>query len=260
MKTLLLVSALFLTQSGHQEHGVHSEKLGNVRFETSCTPAARPIFLRGLAWLHSFEYELAEGSFNEAAAADPSCGIAHWGVAMSLYHPLWAPPSRPNSKSGAPLSPRLKPRRRGADREKDYVAAIATFYRDSDQLDHKTRALAYNVGDEGHFTNAIRPTARPRFFMRFRRSAAGTFDNDPTFAREKDAAAILNAVLEAEPDHPGVAHYLIHSFDYPPLAELAVSAAKRYARIAPASAARPAHALAHFHPARHVARVRSHPT
>jgi tetratricopeptide (TPR) repeat protein len=235
MKTLLLISVLVLTQSGHQEHGGHSEKLGNVGFKTSCSPVAQPIFLRGVAWLHSFEYEQAENSFNQAAATDPSCGIAHWGTAMSLYHPLWAPPSPAELERGRAAVAKAQAAPVRTQREKDYVEAIATFYRDSDKLDHKTRALAYNAAMKVLYERypADREAA---IFYALSQTAVGTFDADPTFAREKDAAAILNAVLQAEPDHPGVAHYLIHSFDYPPLAELAVSAAKRYAGIAPDSA------------------------
>ena len=234
MKTLLLFSALFLTQSGHQ-HGGHSEELGKVGFETSCSATAQPIFLRGVAWLHSFEYEQAESSFNRAAAADPSCGIAHWGAAMSLYHPLWAPPSAAELERGRAAVAMAQSAPVRTKREKDYIEAIAAFYRDSDKLDHKTRALAYNAAMRA--LHERYPSDREAaVFYALSQTAAGTFDTDPTFAREKDAAAILNAVLEAEPDHPGVAHYLIHSFDYPPLAELAVSAAKRYAGIAPDSA------------------------
>ena len=235
MKTLLLLSALFLIQAGHQEHGGHSEKLGKVGFETSCSATAQPIFLRGVAWLHSFEYEQAESSFNRAAAADPSCGIAHWGAAMSLYHPLWAPPSAAELERGRAAVAKAQSAPVRTKREKDYIEAIATFYRDSDKLDHKTRALAYNAAMKALYERY--PSDREAaIFYALSQTAAGTFDTDPTFAREKDAAAILNAVLEAEPDHPGVAHYLIHSFDYPRLAELAVSAAKRYAGIAPDSA------------------------
>ena len=235
MKALLLVSALLLSQQAHQEHGDHSEKLGNVGFETSCSPAAHAIFLRGVAWLHSFEYEQAESSFNQAAAADTSCGIAHWGAAMSLYHPLWAPPSSAELERGRAAVARAQGAPVRTQREKDYVEAIATFYGDSHTLDHKTRALAYNRAMKA-LHDRYPGDREAAIFYALSQTAAGTLDTDPTFAREKDAAAILNAVLEAEPDHPGVAHYLIHSFDYPPLAELAVSAAKRYAGIAPDSA------------------------
>ena len=203
-------------------------------FETSCSPQAHATFLRGVAWLHSFEYEQAEKTFNEAAAADPACAIAQWGAAMSLYHPLWAPPTPAEMERGRTAVAKAEARPAKSQRERDYVAAIAAFYRDSDRLDHKTRVLAYNAAMAGLHKRypADREAA---VFYALSETAVGTMYKDPTFAREKNAAAILDTVLKEEPDHPGVAHYLIHSFDYPPLAQLAVPAARRYASIAPAS-------------------------
>ena len=234
MNAFILVSALALAQSAPHEHQHHSEKLGSVDFETSCSPAAHAIFSRGLTWLHSFEYEQAESSFNEAAASDPTCAIAYWGAAMSLYHPLWAPPSSTELQRGRAAVAKAQAMPAKSQRERDYVGAIATFYRNSDQLDHKTRALAYNLAMK-ELRGRYPDDSEAAVFYALSQAAAGTLDKDPTFAREKDAAAILNEVLKAEPDHPGVAHYLIHSFDYPPLAEFAVPAAKRYASIAPDS-------------------------
>jgi tetratricopeptide (TPR) repeat protein len=233
MHALWIVTALALADASGQHHE-HGEKLGKVAFQNSCSPAAQETFLRGVALLHSFEYTPAETTFNEAAAADPSCAIASWGTAMSLYHPLWAPPSKAELERGRAAVAKALATPAKTERERDYVEAIATFYRDSDKLDHKTRAMAYNAAMAALYKRypADREAA---VFYALSQAAAGTLDNDPTFAREKDAAAILNKVLKEEPDHPGVAHYLIHSFDYPPLAELAVPAARRYASIAPDS-------------------------
>src|SRR4030095_16599842 len=94
MTALLLVSALFLAEPAAHDHQHQLEKLGKVNFQTSCSPQAHAAFTRGLTLLHSFEYPQAEAAFNQAVAADPTCSIANWGVAMSLYHPLWAPPSK----------------------------------------------------------------------------------------------------------------------------------------------------------------------
>jgi tetratricopeptide (TPR) repeat protein len=234
MNALLLLSALALAEPGPHESHEHSEKLGSVVFETSCSPAAHAKFLRGLAWLHSFEYEQAEATFNEAAAADPSCSIAHWGAAMSLYHPLWAPPSPAELGRGRAAVAKAEATPPRSQRERDYVAAIATFYRDSGTADHKSRALAYNaaMADLHKRYPADREAA---VFYALSQIAVGTMAKDPAFARERNAGEILNSVLNGAPDHPGVAHYLIHSFDYPPLADLAVPAARRYASIAPDS-------------------------
>jgi len=234
MSPLFLVATLAVAQPTAHEHHDHAEKLGSVAFQTSCSPVAQEKFLHGVAWLHSFEYEQAESNFSEAAAADRSCAMAHWGVAMSLYHPLWAPPTAAELDRGRGAVARAQAISTISDRERGFVEAIAAFYKDSAKLDHKTRALAYNVAMR-RLHERFPDDREASVFYALSQAAAGTFDDDPTFAREKDAVAILNGVLEVQPDHPGVAHYLIHSLDYPPLAELAVPAARRYASIAPDS-------------------------
>jgi len=234
MNALLLVSALFLAEPAAHDHQHQLEKLGKVNFQTSCSPQAHASFTRGMTLLHSFEYPQAEAAFKDAAAADPTCSIAHWGVAMSLYHPLWAPPSKAELERAHAALAKAEAAPAKSERERDYVAAVAAYYRDSDKLDPKARALAYNEAMSALHKRypADREAA---IFYALSQIAAGTQDQDPNFSREKEAAAILNAVLKEEPDHPGVTHYLIHGFDYPPLADLAVPAARRYASIAPDS-------------------------
>lgn len=236
MNLLLAVSLLALSsaaQDSDHRHD-HGPQLGTISFETSCAAPANDLFQQGLGWLHSFEYEQAAQIFAKAAAADPGCAIAHWGVAASYYHPLWAPPSATELEKGSAVLAKAQAANKKSPRERGYIAAMETFYRDSGKLDHKTRALAYSAAlkqlHQGH------PDDREAaVFYALSLVAAGTLDKDPEFSREKAAAAILNRVLAEEPDHPGVAHYLIHSFDYPPLAKLALPAARRYAGIAPAS-------------------------
>ena len=234
MNALLLVSALFLAEPAAHNHQHQLEKLGKVSFQTSCSPQAHATFTRGLTLLHSFEYPQAEAAFNEAAATDPSCSIAHWGAAMSLYHPLWAPPSKAELERAHAAIAKAEATPAKTERERDYVAAVGAYYRDSDKLDHKTRALAYNAAMAALHKRypADREAA---IFFALSQIAAGTQDQDPNFSREKEAAVILDAALKEEPDHPGVTHYLIHGFDYPALADLAVPAARRYATIAPDS-------------------------
>lgn len=233
MNLLLAVSALALVaaQDSHHDHG---PQLGKVTFETTCKAEADARFRDGLGWLHSFEYEQAARTFAEAAAADPQCGIAQWGVAMSYYHPLWAPPSAAELEKGRHALASARAAGSKSAREQAYVGALETFYRDSERIDHKTRALAY--AEATGQLHARYPEDRgAAIFHALSLIAAGTMDKDPDFAREKEAGAILNQVLALAPDHPGVSHYLIHSFDYPPLAALALPAARRYAGIAPAS-------------------------
>ena len=233
---LLVAASIFALASPGEEAGHnHGPQIGKVTFDTSCNAAAVAHFQRGLAWLHSFEYQRAERGFADAAAADPACGIAYWGVAVSYYHPLWAAPT-PNEyrKATAALA---KAREVGArsQREKDYIAALGAFYDGGESIDHKTRVLAYEAA-----LDTLRqryPSDREAAVLHaLSLIAAGTLDSDPDYARERKAGALLNQVLEQQPDHPGVSHYLIHSFDYPALADLALPAARRYAAIAPDSA------------------------
>jgi hypothetical protein len=222
-----------LAQEPHQHE--HSEQLGRVNFPVSCTPQARRQFNRAVAWLHSFEYEEAEKVFAEVAAADPRCGMGHWGVAMSNYHPLWAPPSAEELKKGREAVERAKSAGARTQRERDYIAAAEVFYKDSDRLDHRSRVLAYSDAMAG--LHRRHPSDREAgVFYALTLIAKGMMAADKSYANEREAARILNAVLAREPQHPGVAHYLIHSYDYPALAHLALPAARAYARIAPASA------------------------
>ena len=202
MNALLLVSAFAFAQAAPHDHQHQANELGRVSFQTTCSPAAQQIFERGVAWLHSFEYQRAESTFNEAARADPSCSIAYWGTAMSNYHPLWAPPTPAELEKGRGAVAKAEAAPARSERERAYVAAIATFYRDSDKLDHKTRALAYNSAMADLHKNYPSDDEAAIFYA-LSEIAAGTVDKDPKFTRQKNAAAILNQVLKKEPDHPG---------------------------------------------------------
>jgi hypothetical protein len=235
MNLLFAASVLALANPVHEPGHDHGPQLGKLSFETTCSAKAEALVQRGLGWLHSFEYADAATSFSEAASADPSCGIANWGVAMSYYHPLWAAPTAAELEKGGAAVAKAKSAGTKSQRERDYISAMETFYRDFDKTDHKARALAYSAAME-RLHDRYPQDREAAVFFALSLIAAGTMDKDPEFSKEKRAGAILNAVLAQEPDHPGVAHYLIHSFDYPQLASLALPAAKRYANIAPASA------------------------
>lgn len=239
MRVVFIFLVLFLAQAAPAQHGDHrhepSEKLGRVNFTVSCTPRAQKQFNRAVAWLHSFEYEEAEKAFNEVAVIDPRCGMAHWGVAMSSYHPLWAAPTPAELKRGWEAIAKAKLTGARTQRERDYIAAAEIFYKDSDKLDHRTRAFAYHDAMKRLYENN-RTDQEAGVFYALTLIATGMMSNDKTYVREKQAAQILNRVLARQPQHPGVAHYLIHSYDYPALAQLALPAAHSYAKIAPASA------------------------
>ncbi|MGH9842878.1 MAG: hypothetical protein ACREEM_29420 [Blastocatellia bacterium] len=245
MKHTLLTAALLAAflhhtpsaraQEAHQHQHEPSEKLGRVNFPVSCTPQAQKQSNRAAAWLHSFEYEEAEKVFTEVSVTDPRCGMGYWGIAMSNYHPIWAPPNAAELKKGLSAIEKAKSAGARTERERDYIAAIESFYQDADKLDHRTRSLAYGEAMERLYRR--HPSDREAgVFYALTLIAKGMMAGDKSYANEKQAARILNRVLAREPQHPGVSHYLIHSYDYPALALLALPAARSYAKIAPASA------------------------
>ena len=231
------VTLLCLSPAPAQEMHTHqhdtAEKLGRVNFSVSCKPTARSQFNRATALLHSFWYGEAEKAYLGVAKSDPDCAMAYWGVAMSLYHPVWAPSTTEELQRGRVAVEKAKSIGGKTQREKDYLSAIEAFYKDSDKLPHSNRALAYEKAMEHVYLSYPRDHEAAIFYAL---SLLGTtVESDKTYEKQKKAAAILNKILPIEPQHPGVAHYLIHSFDYPPLAELALPAARSYAKIAPSS-------------------------
>jgi hypothetical protein len=233
LMTALCVSVRAQDQHQH-DHGAH-EELGQVNFRVSCNAAAQKQFNRADALLHSFGYALAEKAFSEVLTTDPDCVMAYWGIAMSQYHPIWAPPTQADLKKGLAAVEKARSMTARTDRERDYLAAIDSFYRDYDKIDHPTRTMAYEKSMEQLFTRYRDDREAAIFYALSLLGTASSRPVDKTFSKQKRAVEILNNVLAQEPNHPGVAHYIIHSYDYPQLASLALPAARRYARIAPSS-------------------------
>ncbi|HET8774788.1 MAG TPA: hypothetical protein VFP80_13380 [Thermoanaerobaculia bacterium] len=217
----------------HQHDAPDLGKIGSVRLETSCGEQAQLEFNRGVALMHSFWYAEAEKSFRRVAERDAQCGMAWWGVAMANLHPIWAPPTPDELKTGRDAAEKATATGAKTDRERAYIAAIATYYRDSGTLAHKARIAAYEQAMA--LLQADHPKDREAAIFHALAILGVASPDDKTYAKQKEAAAILNRVLPEEPEHPGVAHYLIHSFDYPELAELALPAARVYAKLAPGS-------------------------
>ena len=206
-------------------------KLGKVHFETSCTPEAQKLFDRGMLYQHSFWYRASQKSFDDVLKADPECGIAYWGIALSLlWNPHVAPPAK-NLTEGAAALEKAKSVGAKTERERDYLAALGAMYADYDKVDHRTRLLAYAKAMEAlaakypnddeaqiHYALALNTSASPA---------------DKTYANQLKGAAILEEIAKRQPQHPGIAHYLIHLYDYPPIADKGIEAARRYAKIAP---------------------------
>lgn len=230
----LAVPAVRADEPHQHAHGPADEqKIGKVDFPVSCSPAARAKFARAVALLHSFWYSEAEKAFGEVAASDPDCAMAQWGVAMSLFQQIWAPPTPEEFQRGLAAVEKLRAAPPKTERERDWAAAITAYYTGADRLDHGARKLAYEKAMER--LAARHPQDREASIF-YALALIGTAPpNDKSYSNQKKAAAILNRILPELPEHPGIAHYVIHSFDYPALAELALPAARAYSKIAPDS-------------------------
>ena len=230
---VLTLAALVAVAPGLAQHAGH-EKLGSVNFANTCSPAVQADLSRAMALLHSFWWGATVKAFSEIAQKDPSCGIAHWGVAMAvLENPFGWPPTPKMLADGSAAVARARAAGAKSQRELDYIAAIETFYKDHDKVEHRTRAVAYEKAMEQLAGRYPQDREAAIFYaLALNATAVAT---DKTYAQQLKAAGILEAVFREQPDHPGAAHYLIHSYDYPAIAEKGLVAARRYATIAPSA-------------------------
>ena len=204
-------------------------KLGKVHFETSCKPDAQTHFDRAMLYQHSFWYRASQQAFEDALKADPECGIAYWGIALSLLlNPHVAPPAK-NLADGAAAIGKGKSVGAKTQRERDYIDALAVMYADYEKVDHRTRIQAYSKAME-QVRSVIRTTTRRRFTTRWR--SIPRLRRPTNLRQPAQGAAILEPIAERQPQHPG-SHYLIHLYDYPPIAEKGLNAARLYARSPP---------------------------
>ena len=204
---------------------------GEVNFQISCGPVVQKTFKEAVWTLHSFWYREAVKGFTAVTEAEPGCAMGYWGVAMSHWYPLWFPPSPAALKTGAEAVEKALAAGPKSDREKDYIVAIAAFYRDSDKIDHQTRAVAYEKAMEQVYLRYPEDREAAVFYgLALNASAPPT---DTTYANKRKAAEILNKVWAEQPNHPGVVHYLIHSDDSPQFAAAGLDAAICYSKIAP---------------------------
>lgn len=232
---LSLFCALTVFADDVHHHDAHdpNEKLGTVNFPTSCTAEAQRPFERGLALLYSFEYESAENQFKDVAAQDPKCAMAYWGQAMSLYHQLWSRPSKEDLKNGHELVEKARQLKPPTPPEHDYIAAIAVFYRDSGKLKYEKRVDAYSRAMGKLYERY--PQDREAGVLYALSLLGSSPDRDPEHVSQKKAVAILDKLFAQQPDHPGIAHYIIHACDNPAMAGLGLEAARKYAAIAASS-------------------------
>jgi tetratricopeptide (TPR) repeat protein len=231
---LALAPGWALAQHEHDHAHPAPEKFGQIHFATSCNAKVQPAFERGVALLHSFAYVNAAKAFEEVSAKEPGCGMAQWGLAMTYFHTIWGPPTEDEFAAGRTAAQKAAAVGAPTERERDYIAAIGAYYQ-GDGMAHPARVAAYEKAMAGVAERARGDHEAAIFHALAILGVAYNSPPDKTYARQREAAKILNGLLTVEPDHPGIAHYMIHSFDYPELAELALPAARAYARIAPSA-------------------------
>lgn len=207
-------------------------QLGVATFETSC-PQIKEDFNLGIKLLHSFEYDEAEKVFAGIIDKEPGCAMAYWGIAMSNFHPLWAPPAPGDLRKGA-RAIALARSLPASGREKEYIAAIGTYYDQWETSDHRTRAQRFEKAMKALADHYPRDREATIFYALALNAAADPADK--SFRRQLKAGQILEALYPGQPEHPGIVHYLIHTYDYPQLAQRGLAAARKYAAIAPSSA------------------------
>lgn len=235
---IVCLSVAFSVPSCADEDHLHHEELtqdqlGTVHFPVSCTSEAQKTFEKGVALLHSFWYEEAEKTFVEVEKQDPKCVMSDWGQATSLWHQLWNRPNVATIERAQTILKKAEATPAPTDRERDYIQAIRAFYSNSEKMDHEARARAYSDAMEKLYQKYPDDHEASAFYALS--LLASEPEHDTTFANRKKAGPILEKLFAIEPNHPGIAHYLIHTYDKPQLAEMGLPAARRYAQIAPAA-------------------------
>jgi tetratricopeptide (TPR) repeat protein len=214
--------------------GSAAEQLGKVSFPTSCDPKVQAQFERGVAMLHSYWFTQARKTFESVLQQDPGCAMAYWGIAVDLLgNSLAAPPSSKNAQAAWEALEKARSIGAKTERERDWIEALSAYFRDHDKVPVNVRLRAYDKA-MGEITQRYPDDYEAWVFYALTLQATAP-KTDKTYANQLKSAAILEKLLPQNPEHPGVAHFLIHAYDYPPLADKGIAAAKRYAGIAPAA-------------------------
>ena len=240
---VLAVTAVFAVlvaatpaRAQHEEHAAaqSTEKLGSVSFANSCAPAASADFNRAVALLHSFEFRTAIEGFEDVLSQDDTCAIAHWGIALAYWgNPFGGVRSTTALQEGSAAVERARATGTPTPRERAYIDAVAALFENYQTVSQRDRILAYEQG----MADLVRGNPEDIEAMIFHALAVNqtALPTDKTYAAQLEAAGILEPLFERYPEHPGLAHYIIHAYDHPPLASRALGAARRYAAIAPSA-------------------------
>jgi len=215
--------------------GPSDAEFGILDFETSCGSAIKKDFNVAVELLHSFEYDESEKVFAGIIGRAPGCAMAYWGVAMCNFHPLWEPPTKADLKKGGEAIDIARSITGTSARESAYIDAVAAYYKDWDKsIPFETRTGAFEKAMEQLYRKYPKDTEAAIFYALALDAAASPLDK--SYVRQRAAGNILNAIYKAEPNHPGIVHYIIHTYDYPGIADMGLAAARRYAQVAPSSA------------------------
>lgn len=226
--SLLLSAALF---TGGGAYG--ADQLGKVTFPTSCDPKVQAPFERGVAMLHSYWFVQAKKTFEAVLQQDPNCAMAYWGIAVDLLgNTLVGPPPAKVAHEAWQALEKARAIGPKTQRERDWIEALSSYFRDHDKIAVDTRLLAYTKAME-QLTQRYPDDYEAGVFYALTLQASAP-KTDKTYANQLKSAGILEKLFQKNPQHPGVSHFLVHAYDYPPLADKGIAAARRYAGIAPA--------------------------
>src|SRR5215470_19398987 len=229
----ILIASLITAALGGGALAQQDDKLGKVIFPTSCSPAVQGDFERGVAMLHSYWFTYARKTFEGILQKDPGCAMALWGVAMDLLgNTLSGPPPRADAQAAWDALEKARAIGPKTQRERDWIDALSSYYRDHDKVPLDARLAAYNSAME-QMTQRYPDDYEARVFYALTLQASAS-RADTTYANQLKSASILEKLYEENPQHPGVSHFIIHAYDFAPLAERGIAAARRYAGIAPA--------------------------
>jgi hypothetical protein len=222
----LLVGSGFPAAAANIDNPLMAGRGGDVNFPISCGEQIQPRFDAALAALHAFWYGEAQEEFIAISQAAPDCAIAYWGIAMTHWNQIWAPPRPDNLKAGSEAIEKAEAAPQKSAREADYIDALSAFYRDTNKLDHRTRALAYSKKMEALAQKYPQDREAEIFYALSLLATADPLDK--TYKNQLEAGSILERLSAEMPTHPGVGHYIIHAYDYPALADRALTAALKY--------------------------------
>ena len=232
--TLESINAINLKKGEIVVCGPAIQQFGTVGFELDASDEIKKDFNLGLSLLHSFEYDESEKAFAKIIDKHPNFAMAYWGVAMSNFHGVWPTlPTKEELEKGSRAIAIAKSIGNKSRRESAYIDAIEAVYKDWDKVDHHTRVTNHEKAMEQLYKDYPNDKEAAIFYALALNAAADL--SDKTYVKQKKAGAILEEIYKNQPSHPGIVHYIIHSYDYPELAELALPAARKYASIAPSS-------------------------